>query len=80
MKRQSRLEFAEPERRFSADEVDLVTAASQCLAQLRGYDAAASDRRVTDDPDIHGRLLSAEGGSFWIRQSRKSADAIPARE
>ena len=49
----ARLVIAETERRLGADEVHLVAAPRERLRQLGGDDAAAADRRVTDDPDIH---------------------------
>src|SRR6185503_18422237 len=70
VKRQPRLELAEPERRLRADEVDLVTAPGQRLAELGGDDAAAAHRGVTDDADVHELLSPLEDGAFWTRHSR----------
>ena len=53
MERQARLELAQPERRIGADEVHLVAAVRQRLRELGGDDAAAADRRVADDADVH---------------------------
>ena len=50
MEREARLVVAEPKRRLGADEMHLVAAARQRLGELGGHDAAASNRRVTDDP------------------------------
>ena len=58
MKRQAGLELAQTKRRFSADEMHLMPAASQCFSKLRGHDAAAADRCVTDDADVHARSLA----------------------
>ena len=54
VERQARLIVAEPERRLRADDVHPVAADGQRLAELRGDDAAAADRGVTDDADVHG--------------------------
>ena len=58
MKRQPRLVIAQPERRFSADQVHLMAPAGQRLRQLGGDDAAASHRRVADDGDVHESCFS----------------------
>ena len=42
------------ERLVAADQMDLVAAARERMGQLRGDDAAAADRGVADDPDVHG--------------------------
>ena len=54
MERQAGLVFAEPERRIGADEVHLVAALGERLGQLGRDDAAAADRGVADDADVHG--------------------------
>jgi hypothetical protein len=52
MEEQPLLEVAEAERRFRADEMRLMTAQRQCLAQLCRHHPAAPDRRVADDTDV----------------------------
>jgi hypothetical protein len=49
---------AEPERRLGADDVDLVVAARELFPQLRRHGAAAADRRITDDADVHAAVPS----------------------
>ena len=44
---------AQPERRFTADDVHLMPALAQRRRKLGGDDAAASDRGVADDTDVH---------------------------
>src|SRR6478672_3756110 len=89
MKRQSRLKFAESERRFGADEVNLVTATRERLPQLGRDDAAAADRRVANDTDIHVRIFpvacsstrhsrSRCGRSSGSRMTNPSAKSTPA--
>ena len=68
VKREARLELAQPERRLGADEVHLVAAARQRLAELGGDDAAAADRGVADHADVHRRLP--------VRQQRRPDDGI----
>ena len=69
---QAGLILAEPERRFGADDVDRVAARSQRLAELRGHDAAATDRGVADDADVHARSLPS--GSRCGRSERLADD------
>ena len=52
MKRQPGL-IAQPERRLAADDVDLVPALGERRRELGGDHAAAADRRVADDTDVH---------------------------
>ena len=52
VERQPLLELAQAERRFRADEVHLMPAQRERLAQLGRDDAAAADRRVADDADV----------------------------
>ena len=54
-KRRPRLIVAEAERRLAAQEVHAVTARGERLGELGRDDAAAADRRVADDADVHGR-------------------------
>ena len=48
----------QPERLVAADEMDLVAAARQRMRQLGRDDAAAADRGVADDPDVHEPCFS----------------------
>ena len=70
VEREPLLELAEPERRLRADEVHLVAAAGERLAELGGNDAAAANRGVADDADVHEWFLPVEGGAAWIPHSR----------
>ena len=58
------LVVAEPERRIGADEVHLVAAVRERLRQLGRDDAAAADRGVADDADVHGVRV---GSRFRVR-------------
>src|SRR4029078_7131929 len=69
MKRQAGLKLAEPEWRFRADEMHLVAAARKRFSQLGGDDAAAADRRVADDSDVHERPRLVDGGCCVTRPS-----------
>ena len=70
VKREAGLELAEADRPLCADQADLVSAGGKRLGQLRGYDAATADRRVADDADVHGEVMSSRtsatcrGGPF----------------
>ncbi len=50
---QARLVLAEPGRHVAAQDVDAMAARRERLAELGRDDAAAADRRVADDPDVH---------------------------
>ena len=52
MERQPGL-VAQPEGRLAADDVDLVPALGERRRELGGDHAAAADRRVADDTDVH---------------------------
>src|SRR5687767_4418096 len=52
MERQSLLKLPEPEWRFRADEMYLMTAKGKRLSQLGGDDAAATNRGIADDADV----------------------------
>jgi hypothetical protein len=57
--------------------MDLVTAARERMGQFRRDDAAAAERGVADDPDVHGigfKSVVRTSGSFTITPSAK-ADA-----
>src|SRR5687767_13735178 len=56
MEGESRLELTEAERCFRADEMDLVATAGERLAKLGRNDAAAPDRGIADDADIHALM------------------------
>ena len=57
MERQARVKLTEPERRVSADEVNLVAAVRERFRQLGGNDAAAPDRGVAENPDVQSGSL-----------------------
>ena len=80
VKEQSLLEVSEPEGRFRADEVRLMSAESQRLSQLRCHDAAPAHRGVADDADVQwsshsGRRCGRRTGYFT---TMPSANATPA--
>ena len=82
VERHARLVVAQPERLLAADDVNLVAARGEALGQLGGDDPAASDRRVADHGDLHGRALQSlkrcgrRTGSFT---TSPSANATPDR-
>ena len=53
VKSQARMELRQPERQIRADEVHLVAAVRQRLPELGGDDAAAADRGVAEEADVH---------------------------
>ena len=77
---QSLLEIAQAERRLGADEVRLMTAQRQGLAQLCRHHPAASDRRVADDADVQRRAHSCRrcGRTRGCFTTMPSAKATPA--
>ena len=50
--------LAKPHRRVGAHDVDPVAAGGKGLPELGGHDAAAADRRVADDADVHFSSIS----------------------
>ena len=53
MEMQARRIFRQPERAFVAEEMHLMSAPRQFLAQAGGENAAAAHRRITGDADFH---------------------------
>ena len=80
MEEQPLLEIAQAERRLGADEVRLMTAQRQGLAQLGRHHPAASHRRVADDADVQGRAHSFRrcGRTRGCFTTMPSANATPA--
>ena len=66
------------ERLVAADQVDLVAAARERMGQFGGDDAAAAERGVADDPDVHGtcfKRVVRTSGSFTTTPSAKRTPA-----
>src|SRR5205823_5199625 len=70
------LVFAEAERRLAAEHVDVVPARREILSELGGDDAAAADRRITDDADVH-RVLNSPARGTGSRTMKPSAQVTP---
>src|SRR5204863_6652024 len=77
MERQTRLVVAEAEGRVAAQHMDVVAARGEHLPQLGGDDAAASNRGVADDADVHGVFRSVDR-TRGSRTTTPSAHATPA--
>src|SRR5204863_1306048 len=79
VKGEARLEFTKAERHLRADDVHLMAALRQRLAELGRDDAAAADRGVTDDADVHAvQSRSRCGRSTGSRTTNPSAKSTPA--
>ena len=83
MERQPGLIAAEPERRVAAQNVDVVPARRERLPELGRDDAAAADRRITDNADPHSPHISLSplnsvGRTTGSRTTMPSAQVTPA--
>src|SRR5215207_7573384 len=79
VKAEPRLVLTETKGGIGADQMHFVAAPRQGLGQLGGDDAAAADRGVTHDADIHPTLRSSksETRSCGSRTMTPSAKATP---
>ena len=74
----------QPERDLAAQQVHLVAPPHEMAGQLGGDDAAAAQRGVTDDADLHGRSTAAgqrstsRGRTTGSRTMKPSANLTPA--
>ena len=68
MKMNVRIGQIHPDRRSVADEMNVVPASSQFLAELRSHDARAAVRGVAGDADAHEPGKSPKKGSDTIPQ------------
>ena len=59
MEEKSRHILRQPERTFVTDEMNLMPALHQLLAQGGGQNAAAADRGITGDANLHGQKRRA---------------------
>ena len=74
MERQARL-VTQPEGHLAAEDVHLMAAVRQRTGELRRYHAAAADRCVADNPDVHEDARAARVGM----SSSKAAKRWPMR-
>jgi len=77
MERQARLVVGQAERRLAAEHVDVMPAQRQVLPEFGGDDAAAANRGVTDDSDVHG-VLKSDARAGVSRTTTPSAQVTPA--
>ena len=81
MKRETGLITAEPERRIAAQNVDVVAAGRERLAELGRDDAAATNRCVADNADPscqRDALEAASAAQTGSRTTTPSAQVTPA--
>src|SRR5438034_4160587 len=79
MEGQPRLIVAKSEWRVAAQNVDAVPARSEGLAELARDDAAAPDRGVAHDADVHGTAFNRFARTIGSRTITPSAHITPAR-
>ena len=78
MERQARLIVSEAKRRVAAQNMNPVTARRERFAQLGRDDAAAANRGIADDADVHGIAFMRLARSIGSRTTKPSAQATPA--
>ena len=78
MKRQAGLIVTEAKRRVAAQKMDPMTARRERLAQLGRDDAAAANRGIADDADVHGVAFMRLPRTTGSRTTMPSAHATPA--
>src|SRR6476469_6895021 len=69
---------AKADRSIRAQNVDAMSANGQLLSQLGGDDSTASDRGITDDPDVHGSRFIKLDRTIGSRTKKPSARVTPA--
>src|SRR5689334_3574123 len=78
MERQPRHVVAEPDRGVGAQDVNAMSANRQLFSELGGDDAAAADRRIADDADVHGTGFIRVERIIGSRTINPSARLTPA--
>ena len=78
MKGQSRLVVVQAHRRVRAENVHAVSPRREHLAQFRRDDAAAADRGIADDADVHRESRVRLDRSSGSRTTNPSAQRTPA--